>query len=489
MAATRCAHCDTALTEAEATGGMCPECGDPIAGGLPPMADPVVPIATPVRGRWLAFPAGLVAGALLALSAAAAWWTWGSPLRAAHAAAAAPSDGGGSVAAGERARRVQATARTALEAAVEAEERRAAAEDELAEAEALAEVAEGRVAALQRAAAEAEARTRSAQASAADVRDAEDKARKARVAAQQSEAQRAAAERAIADARNRLQAVLAQQADVDRQMVAVQGRVQAAKGKEDLARRAEAEAQRARQTAERQLAEARTRLQAAQIQADTLDKTLAERKAKLADRDRALEAKKAQLADLDRAIEAKKSQGTVAGTKPGAFVRDWLVIGPFADPDRKGHATAFPPEAEAVDQATEYKGIGSLLRWHPQTSPKDYIDLAGLFRIQDPAVGYAVCWVRPDRARPAQLSLGSNDGIKVWVNGKLVADRAVSRSASPGQDKAACEFAAGWNEIRVKVDNTGGPWGFYLEVREPGGERPFSGLEFRTAPPDSKPKK
>src|SRR6478752_595863 len=103
MAATRCAHCDTVLTEAEATGGMCPEC--------------VVPIATPVRGRWLAFPAGLVAGALLALSAAAAWWTWGSPLRAAHAAAAAPSDDGGSVAAEERAERVQAAARTALEAA------------------------------------------------------------------------------------------------------------------------------------------------------------------------------------------------------------------------------------------------------------------------------------------------------------------------------------------------------------------------------------
>ena len=81
----------------------------------------------------------------------------------------------------------------------------------------------------------------------------------------------------------------------------------------------------------------------------------------------------------------RSKRRSLKGRSPGLnreFVRDWLVIGPFADPDRKGHATAYPPEAEAVDQATEYKGIGSLLRWHPQSSPKDYIDLAGLFRIQ-----------------------------------------------------------------------------------------------------------
>src|SRR5205823_2517435 len=83
-----------------------------------------------------------------------------------------------------------------------------------------------------------------------------------------------------------------------------------------------------------------------------------------------------------------------AAAKPtGTFVREWLVVGPFADPERKGHATAFPPEAEAVDLAKDYKGIGSLLRWRPHNSPTDYVDLAGLFRIHDPAVGYAVCWV------------------------------------------------------------------------------------------------
>jgi hypothetical protein len=65
----------------------------------------------------------------------------------------------------------------------------------------------------------------------------------------------------------------------------------------------------------------------------------------------------------------------------------------------------------------------------------------------------------------------------------------VSRSAAPGQDRVPFDLAAGWNELRVKVDNTGGPWGFYLELQEPGGNRPLTGLEFRLTPPDPKAKK
>jgi hypothetical protein len=497
MAAPRCPHCEVALTEAEAAAGLCPDCASPFAGGAVPEAVPVLPTATAVRGGRLAFPAGLIAGAVIALSAAAAWWAWGPGLHPVGAAGAPPSDDGGSAVAEERANRVQAAARTALEAVAVAEERRAAAEDGLADAEAQAEVAEERVAALQQAAAEAEAKARSASSLAADTRDMEERAQKARAAAQQAEVQRAAAERALAEARLRVQGTQAQQASLDRQLAAAQGRLQTAKGKEDQARQAEGEAVRARQTAERQLADARTRLQAAQTQADALDKALVDRKAKLADRDRAIEAKKAELVSLDRAVAAKRAKtlprpdmDATAGPKAaGSFVREWLVIGPFADPDRKGHATAFPPEGEAVDLAKDYKGVGSLLRWRPHTSSTDYVDLAALFKIQDPAVGYAVCWVRSDRVRAAQLSLGSNDGIKVWVNGKQVADRPVSRSAAPGQDHAACELAAGWNELRVKVDNTGGPWGFYLELQEPDGKSPLSGLELRVKPLDPKTKK
>jgi len=505
MAALRCSHCDTVLTDAEAIAGMCPACDSPIGGDFVPEALPVVPTAAPVRGRWLAFPAGLVVGAILTLSAAVAWSAWGPGFRLADAAGASTSDESTSVAAEDRARRVESAARAALEAAVEAEERRAATAEELADTEALAEVAEERVTVLRQAAADAEDRARSARAAVADAREAEDRARKARAAAERADITRAAAERALTDTAGRLAAARVQQADLDRQLIAANARLQAAKGKEEQARQAEAEAQRARQAVEKQLAESRSRLQAARAEVAALDKVLAERKAKLAERDRATETKKVDPPEADRAAAARRPRRPLPSpdavppepppppgdSKPtGAFVREWLIVGPFADADRKGHATAFPPEAGAVDPGKEYKGAGGPVRWRPHSSPADYVDLAKLFRTQEPAVGYAVCWVRSDRARSARLSLGSNDGIKVWVNGKQVADKAVSRSAAPDQDRVPCELTPGWNELRVKVDNTGGPWGFYLELQEPTGERPPTGPEFRvTPPPDPKAKK
>jgi hypothetical protein len=204
----------------------------------------------------------------------------------------------------------------------------------------------------------------------------------------------------------------------------------------------------------------------------------------------------ARVAALDRELAARKAQLTAAKTPapagPADFVRSWLVLGPFPNVNKKGGTTAFPPETEPrVDPNKSYAGLGGPVRWKAHASPLDYVDLANVFNNQParrelgmygPAVAYAACWVRSDRARPALLSLGSNDGIKVWVNRRPVADRRVERAAQPGQDRAACELAAGWNELLVKVDNQGGGWGFYLDLREPGGA-PLRGLEYRTTPP------
>jgi hypothetical protein len=255
-------------------------------------------------------------------------------------------------------------------------------------------------------------------------------------------------ERALADVRNKLQASRDQQAEADRQLAA-----------------------------------ARARLQAAKDQAAAADREVAERKTRITDLDRTIQAKAARA--TPRSVAAP-----VVSLKPSeGFVRDWLVVGPFPAPDRKGHTVTFPPETDPFDLKKEYKAGAATLHWQTHPSSGDYVDFAKLFHTEDPAVAYAICWVRSDRARRVVLSLGSNDGIKVWVGGKSVADVGVFRSASPGQDRASCELAAGWNEVRVKIDNQGGPWGFYFEVRDPATNRPATGLEFTTTPPDPKGKK
>ena len=106
----------------------------------------------------------------------------------------------------------------------------------------------------------------------------------------------------------------------------------------------------------------------------------------------------------------------------------------------------------------------------------------------------AAHWSAPRRASACQArcaatatgaadGLGSDDGIKIWINKKLAFAHEISRHPVPGQDTMRASLSPGWNELLVKVDNTGGEWGFYLELREPGTNKPLQGVEFRTTPP------
>jgi len=481
MSASRCPNCDAPLTTTEAAGEACPDCATPLADSLPfaPAVDDPLPTPRPRRSRWT-FPAGLAVGILLALTGATgAWWAWGPapfPVDGVTPAAAQPVAEIPSPPADEVTRQAELLQR-ARAAAERAEALRVETEKAVTSARERLQTALGEVAAAEAERSAAEERLR-----AVHGKEAEAGVVKARAAAQQADIQRVVAERALAD---------------------VQARLHAAKAKEDQARQSEAAARTARTDAERALADARNKLQTTRDQHAEADRQLAAIRGRLqaakdqaAAADRELAQKKTRLADLDRAILAKAAKTAAGsptpdtGTKPaGGFVRDWLVVGPFPAPDRKGHDIAFPPEAEPVDPKKEYKAATGTLRWQHHGSPADYIDFEKLFKTQDPAVAYAVCWVRPDRPRRISLNLGSNDGIKVWVGGKVIADRAVSRSAAPGQDRASCELAAGWNEVRVKIDNQGGPWGFYFDVRDAATDRPPSGLEFTATPPEPKGKK
>jgi hypothetical protein len=423
----------------------------------------------------------MMVGLLLALSGtAAAWRAWGPfPVPAAASAEAPAAEPESSVSRPPTENLTQPVeiVERARAAAERADAARAAAEQAVEVARDRLQVILGEVAAAEAERSAAEARLRAVQG-----KEAEGTVAKSRSAIQHADAQRAVAERALADAL---------------------ARIQAAKAKEDQARQAEAAARTMRTDAERALGEARNKLQTTRDQQAEADRQLAAARSRLQGAkdqavvaDRELADKKTRVADLDRTIQAKaKAAGspapapTAVTKSAGAFVRDWLVVGPFPAPDRKGHTLTFPPEVDPFDLEKNYRAGSVALRWRYHASPADYVDFAKLFTTEDPAVAYAVCWVRSDRARKVVLSVGSNDGIKVWVGGTQVADVGVFRSAAPGQDRATCDLAAGWNEIRVKIDNQGGPWGFYFEVRDPATDKPAGGLQFSTKPQEVKGQK
>ncbi len=177
------------------------------------------------------------------------------------------------------------------------------------------------------------------------------------------------------------------------------------------------------------------------------------------------------LAAVDRAMEESKLPRAVRyefrrkfGSAEASFIRTWRVLGPFPSPGGSGHATRFPPEAEPVALDRDYEVVGGRARWRFHSSNGNLIDLEKLFKPNENVVAYAVCWVKAQRAMPVSFEAGSDDGMKLWLNRKLLLDHAEPRPAEPRQNTVAAELKAGWNEVMVKVHQTTRQWGFYLEL-------------------------
>ena len=64
--------------------------------------------------------------------------------------------------------------------------------------------------------------------------------------------------------------------------------------------------------------------------------------------------------------------------------------------------------------------------------------------------------------RTIELSFGSDDAIKVLVNGKQVLSNFASRAAAPDQERVEVNLKQGENELLVKIVNTGGISGLYF---------------------------
>ena len=64
----------------------------------------------------------------------------------------------------------------------------------------------------------------------------------------------------------------------------------------------------------------------------------------------------------------------------------------------------------------------------------------------------------------AELGLGSDDSVKIWLNGKVVHKNAVNRGAGDFQDTFKVDLIDGINRILVKVGEKGGGWSMFFGI-------------------------
>ncbi|MBI3875907.1 MAG: c-type cytochrome, partial [Verrucomicrobia bacterium] len=129
-------------------------------------------------------------------------------------------------------------------------------------------------------------------------------------------------------------------------------------------------------------------------------------------------------------------------------------------------ARAEPLVAKVCAQSEEpFPQGGKSIAWKRTKQQGRFFNFVELLGPCDQSSFYAYFRLESATAQPALLLLGSDDGVKVWHNGKPVWTNAVSRAALPYQDVVRLRLLAGGNDVLVRVQNFSGACGLYLDFR------------------------
>ena len=171
---------------------------------------------------------------------------------------------------------------------------------------------------------------------------------------------------------------------------------------------------------------------------------------------------------------------------------EWYLCAPFpyAGHGRDDLRTPHAPEAELakmradrpLDLDATYSGKkGVEVRWEPLGRVvSERIDM---HRGDDPELldyvtGYLYTTIESPVAQRVEYTLGSDDGIRLWLNGELLLDKDVPRGLDPLDDRVAFDLLEGTNDLLVKVVEGGGGWEFQLLNQEPLAPRVEAQLDY-----------
>jgi len=157
------------------------------------------------------------------------------------------------------------------------------------------------------------------------------------------------------------------------------------------------------------------------------------------------------------------------------YVTAWQVSGPYTKAEADGPAlfdVVFAPEHPDAEEVS--------WRIMPVGTSKDRPWLIELDKVLggNNRAAYLRTKAWSDRQQKVRLELGSDDGIKVWLNGEVVHANNVIRPAGPGQDEVEVTLKRGWNRLLVKVTQGAGEWAVCARLRKLDGSK-LDGLKIQ----------
>ena len=159
---------------------------------------------------------------------------------------------------------------------------------------------------------------------------------------------------------------------------------------------------------------------------------------------------------------------------------DWHVLSPFPYPSHGLGLLAqpLPPEDElermahggpGPDLSRTYVGKKELeVGWEPMgVITNRRVDLHRFEDpdLQDQMLCYLYTTVEAEKERLVRLTMGSDDGLRVWLNGGLIHDNDAARGMNPYDDEVLFHFRPGTNHVLFKITEGVGGWEFQINTR------------------------
>ena len=171
----------------------------------------------------------------------------------------------------------------------------------------------------------------------------------------------------------------------------------------------------------------------------------------------------------------------------GAIVKDWVILGPFPNEEIEKAVTPdgctragfhhdyltelggeINPTWRRVKELSIEDEDGNSTTFVPQLVEANWtgqVNLVNYFSDSNYKLSYAFCRIESEVKQTIHCYVGSNDGIKIWVNGELVhshwQDR---RGLMAWDDKFKITLNKGLNSILLKNDQALFNWGFVVEL-------------------------
>ena len=162
------------------------------------------------------------------------------------------------------------------------------------------------------------------------------------------------------------------------------------------------------------------------------------------------------------AAEGRKLKDRIERGKPGRG--SWYVVAGFSNEKKTGFAKEYPPEKRVDLQAGYDLQNGSRARWVVVPAQGTTVNLRAT-STREHIVYYAFAYLYSARDQEATLITNSDDGMKLWLNGKVVVWQDVYGAIRDHPDKRTkVRLMKGPNPVLVKVTQATGAAELKLQV-------------------------